>query len=177
MEQAAPVSLEDLSSCTVNVNLKLPYGRRLRLPLYIPSYTEWNEVAEGVREPVMPRTLVDKAGNKTPNPWDINYQRAKRKADDERTARRLVLALTRAGNEIPGDTFDEQVKNFGRSAGADVVNALVDFLSQAVFRGEARVIELADSFRGDGDELVSQTAEYGADAQADVAGDVARAVE
>lgn len=160
---ALPVSLDDLSSCIVNVNLETRYGRKLRVPLYLLSYHEWNEIGDQVPDPVVPRTLVDKAGNKTPNIYDVSYQAKRRKAEEERLYRRLVTALVRAGNRIPGDTFEAQVAAFREKAETGVVNALVSVLVEAAMKGEALIEQRLDTFR---DEQLPDDPEPDSDAQA-----------
>lgn len=151
----------DLSSAlgpvTIRAEIELPYGRKVTVPLVTLTYHEWVSVGLEVPDPAIPRTLVDKSGNKVPNRDDVGYQRAVQEAASDRNYRRLALAMEKAGITIPGNTSAEKGRTLATTLDAGVAARLIMLLGDAALGGRGRLLDTADTFRRGDDEADEDT--------------------
>jgi hypothetical protein len=99
-----PLSLAELGPRPILCKLKFDYGREIDVPLMALTREKWNEIGFEVINPVVPRTVLGKGGEKQANIYDVEYVRDINLAEEERMLRRLVWALKAAGNDIGGPT-------------------------------------------------------------------------
>lgn len=139
--QAAPV--------IVTVEVELPYGRTLNVPLGTLSYGEWMQAELAVPEPAIPRTLAGAGGQKLPNRDDVAYKAALAAAVEKRAYLRLAAALEKGGTALPGVTLEDKAASVRDEMDAGVANALLVFLASAVVQARAQAAENAGMFRGE----------------------------
>lgn len=137
--QAAPV--------IVTVEVELPYGRTLNVPIGTLSYGEWLGVEAELPEPPVPRTLAGAGGVKLPNRDDVDFRQKLAAVSEERAYRRLALALEKGGTKLLGDTPGEKAQTIKTELDAGVSNALLIFLASAAMGGKATAEAAADTFR------------------------------
>lgn len=143
---SAPLSFADLAPSKVTVTVDLPaYGRKVTVALVLPTWVEWQRVETELPLPPVPRTLAGKGGEKLPNPADRDYLTKCADIQEERNYRRLALAMSKAGNDVPGDTIEAKARAL-RDIDAGVAVALINFLQQAVGGGYAQGHARAESF-------------------------------
>jgi hypothetical protein len=146
MPKGDPMNLSDLTSRVVKVKVTLPYNREIEIPVGTLTYAEFNSVTADVPDPVIPRTLLGKDGEKLPNRDDVTYKAAIEKANEERSYRRLAIALNKGGVEITGETIAEKAATLRTDLDAGVANALMSFLAQAALGGRVAAQATADTF-------------------------------
>lgn len=139
--QAAPV--------IVTVEVELPYGRTLNVPIGTLSYGEWMQAELAVPEPPIPRTLAGSGGQKLPNRDDVTYKAALAAATEKRAYLRLAAALEKGGTELPGATLEDKSAAVRDEMDAGVANALLVFLASSVMQARAQAAESAGMFRGE----------------------------
>lgn len=139
--QAAPV--------VVTVEVELPYGRTLNIPLGTLSYGEWMQAELAVPEPAIPRTLTGPGGQKIPNRDDVTYKAALAAAVEKRAYLRLAAALEKGGTVLPGATLEDKAASVRDEMDAGVANALLVFLAGAVMQARAQAADNAGMFRGE----------------------------
>lgn len=131
----------------VTVNVELPYGRELAVPLATLSYGRWMQAETMVPEPAVPRTLAGPGGTKVQNPQDVKYRQELAEANEKRAYIRLAMALEDGGMSITGSTIEEKAMAVRNELDAGVANALLVFLAQAAMQGKAQATSAADGFR------------------------------
>lgn len=158
-ERAKPIRLADLGVEVVDVNVTTSYGRTITIPLRLLSWHEWTAIGTAVHDPAMPNNRRDASGNNgLPNPFDMKYQAEKAEADEERAYRRLAKALKGGGNDIPGETLEDQAEAIREVIEVGIANALLTLLGKMASEGKARVLERAESFQ---DGHVGETKDAG----------------
>lgn len=161
MQKKAPIklddipvleSLEQLEARRIWVVLQWGYAdantgqpRAVRLPLYEPTYHEWHLWGAEVPEPKIPRTLT-KGGDPVPNPLDNEYLKQKAEAEVERSYRRLIYCLEKAGIKVPGEDIAEKVTAFKDTVDAGVANTLLTYLKAAASGTLLRLDTLIETF-------------------------------
>lgn len=147
MDAVAPITLADLAPTTVVAEITTPYGRVVRVPFQTLSWEEWNAVGREVPDPKVPHTkLADDGHTLLPNPQDAKYLEDVQKAAEDRIARRVVMALEKAGTELPGATAQDKL-NALKAADRAIVDRLIRVIIDAAVEGKVRLENRAESFR------------------------------
>lgn len=146
-ERAKPISLKDLGAEVVDVSIETAYGRTITLPLRLMTWHEWSSIGEAVRDPAIPNDRRDSNGNAQPNPYSMKYQAELAEAREERQYRRLAFALKGGGNDIPGETLEEQAEAIREVIEVGIATALILLLGKMASEGQARILTRADSFQ------------------------------
>lgn len=147
MDEVRPITLEDLAPVTVVAEITTPYGRVVRVPFQTLSWEEWNEVGRAVPDPKVPLTrLADDGQTLLPNPRDEKYLEDVARASADRVARRVVLALEKAGTALPGATAQDKLDAL-KNADRAIVDRLIRVIVDAAVEGKVRLEERAESFR------------------------------
>jgi hypothetical protein len=128
------------------LTIDFPDGRAETLRAQLPSYHEFQQIGLEVPEPSVPYTRILNQ-QAAPNPDDPHYIAARADALQQRQLRRLVQALVRGGEDLPGATLAEQTDWFIAHADAGLVHALLTFFNQATLGGRARIEARADTFQ------------------------------
>lgn len=144
--QRRATSLTDLASPKIDAILEYE-DYDLVVPIRIPSAHEWNQIGYSVLAPVPPINGVD--SNKRPvyDRNDPGYLRRLAEAEDERTYRRLLACI-----ELPveGETQDEKLASLRAALGPNAFWKLNALISQKLQEGEARIVNRAETFHGNG---------------------------
>lgn len=133
-----PVALDDLGVMPVDITIKTPYGRVVKMRVKPLTCSRWTEVGMQVADPPRPAT----ENPATMRVW--NEYRAK--ADDERAYRRVIEAVEGGGNPVPGTTPSEKVENWRRIVDQGIHNSILRFLVQVVVGDQKSVYADADRF-------------------------------
>lgn len=147
----APITLADLKPEPVVMQVMMPYGRVVKVPIVPLTWHEWNTVGAQVLDPLKGNTDYWTKRNpatkeKEFDPENVAYLQALDEANSQRGYRRLLVALEKAGNIIEGNTLDEQIENL-KAMEVGIAVALINKLGDISMRGRASVFALAESFR------------------------------
>lgn len=146
-----PITLADLKPTPVVMQVVMPYGRIVKVPIMPLTWHEWNTIGAQVLDPLKGNTEYWTKRNpvtkeKEFDPENVAYHQALDEANSQRGYRRLLVALEKGGNIIEGNTLDEQIENLkGMEVGLAV--ALMNKLGDLSTRGRASAFALAESFR------------------------------
>lgn len=94
----------DILSLTVETG----YKALAQVKLYVPTFTEWNELWWSVDDEPVPFSAPGPGGTKIANEFAVEYRKGQAARNDERRRRLLSFALTRAGMDLPGRTDQEK---------------------------------------------------------------------
>lgn len=142
---------EQVQPKRVNVVIKRPHAKDVTIPMVPLTYFEWISIDLEVNEPAIPRTIVAGDGTKLPNKEDAAYRMDMARVNMERSYRRLLLALKKAGVEVPGHDAREKIETLQKDIDSGIANALLSWLAQAAMGGKAEVERQAENFRAGDD--------------------------
>lgn len=138
---------DELGPKTIRAEITTSYGRTVTVPIVTLSYHEWVAIGLEVPDPPVPRTLINKAGEKLPNRDDVTYLEALNRVTSDRNHRRLARAMEKAGVTIPGSTNADKSRQLQETLDAGIAARLIMLLGEAAMGGKARLLEQADTFR------------------------------
>ena len=152
MSDISPITLDDLAPVEVSVEIVTSYGRKLVIPFHTLTWEEWEAHAKAVTFPTVPSTALAEDGKtKLPNPDDPLYKEQLIRAYENVMARRLFDSLERAGNRFPGETALDKLDTLRAKGDRVLVDKLIDKIVGASWRGEAELLNRADTFQADAD--------------------------
>lgn len=138
------LSLDDLSTMQVNVEIELLNGDILAVPIKTLTYREWLEIGWEVPAPTPPISGVDASKRPVFNHNDPGYLANLERVNMERNYRRLLRALQ---IPIPGNTVDEQLDALKSKLDGAICRQLLNAINETGMAGEARIAARAESFR------------------------------
>lgn len=140
-------SFDDLKPAHITANIETHYGRKLSIPLVLPTYEEWEGEEGKFVIPKVPQTKLAPDGvTMLPNPDDPAYIDARNLRGRRVAAYHVVRAMERAGLEVPGEGVrgksDEMCK-----IESGVLNSLVKLIYDSSVKAEkAKLNDLAETF-------------------------------
>jgi hypothetical protein len=138
-------SLSELRGQAVNVELELPDGEVVQIPIHTLTYAEWQRIEREVPQPPVP--VLHGAKGSMPDRNDPEYQKAMSLWNEQVMYRRVLAALE---IEIEGATADEKVKNLQETISTPMMMGLIAALSQAHFANRAQVVARSKTFHNGG---------------------------
>ena len=143
-------SLEDLGAVPVTVIIPRPDGRRVAVHLNALTDEEVWQVRAGLKRISPPVKDIQRVNGKITPLYDYDspdYLRSVESQNRDFAARCIIRMLT--GINVPGETEDEQVKNFQAHIGAYAFSYLLREANRINNIDEEQAERLADSFQSE----------------------------
>ena len=152
-------SLDDLGAVPVTVIIPRPDGRHVAVHLHALTDEEVWQVRIGLKRISPPVKDIQRINGKVTTLYDydsLDYLRSVESQNRDFAARCIVRML--AGISVPGETEDEQVKNFQSRIGSYAFSYLLREANRINNIDEEQAERLADSFRAKGTPNSADTA-------------------
>jgi hypothetical protein len=146
---AVLATLDDLKPATIKAEIEVGDGGYVLMELNALTYFRFNKIGLEVADPAPPIGGIDpKTKRPMPDYNDPGYKARLAEAGMRRTLRRIAAAIAKP--LIPGESLDEKEEWVRENVSASVVNQLSTLVSAAALRGEARIVDRASRFHGNG---------------------------
>ena len=160
-------SLDDLGAVPITVIIPRPDGRHVAVHLHALTDEEVWQVRIGLKRISPPVKDIQRINGKVTTLYDydsLDYLRSVESQNRDFAARCIVRMLT--GINVPGETEDEQIKNFQSRIGSYAFSFLLREANRINNIDEEQAERLADSFRAerapDGADITSAQPDTGA---------------
>ena len=143
-------SLDDLGAVPVTVIIPRPDGRHVAVHLHALTDEEVWQVRIGLKRISPPVKDIQRINGKVTTLYDydsLDYLRSVESQNRDFAARCIIRMLT--GINVPGETEDEQIKNFQSRIGSYAFSFLLREANRINNIDEEQAERLADSFRAE----------------------------
>ncbi len=139
-------SLEDLATFSdVQVEITLPGGQKMIVPMRTLSMAEWNEIGLSVLPPKPPPAGFDNVRKTVVLDYDDpGYRQALERANLERNYRRVAASLRL---DIPGEDLAQKAEYLTTRMDVSIGRQLLDATVMLFGSGEAQIAARAATFR------------------------------